>query len=173
MLTQVKHLSKDFQQVSKYSIKKKKSVSSDGNVSTTISYNGKGQYKKVVTQYTNDTTTKTYKYYSDGNLKKLTTTDNMGSTQVVRFNKKGYLKSFLMKSPSVTITTTYSYKYKKGKLRECIVTVWVAGIPPCRSSSIRNGGKSAGQGTVMGMKTSGVSVLSQLLMHVADHRTTL
>ena len=101
---------------------KKKAVSSDGNVTRTISYNGKGQYKKVVTQYANAVTTKTYKYYSDGNLKNLTTTDNMGSTQVVRFNKKGYLKSFLMKSLSVTITTTYSYKYKKGKLRECIVT---------------------------------------------------
>lgn len=122
MLTQVRYISKEFQNVSKYSIKKKKAVSSDGNVTSTISYNGKGQYKKVVTQYMNDTTTKTYKYYSDGNLKKLTTTDNMGSTQVVRFNKKGYLKSFLMKSPSVTITTTYSYKYKKGKIRECIVT---------------------------------------------------
>ena len=122
MLTQVRYISKEFQNVSKYSIMKKKAVSSDGNVTRTISYNGKGQLKRVVTQYTNVTTTKTYNYYSDGNLKNLTTTDNMGSTQVVRFNKKGYLKSFLMKSLSVTITTTYSYKYKKGKLRECIVT---------------------------------------------------
>ena len=63
MLTQVRYISKEFQNVSKYSIKKKKAVSSDGNVTRTISYNGKGQYKKVVTQYTNVTTTKNYNYY--------------------------------------------------------------------------------------------------------------
>ena len=60
-----------------------------------------------------------------------------------------------------------------GRFVSVSLPVRAAVIPPCRSTSIRSGGKSAGPGIVMGMKTSGVSEFSLLLMHVADRRTTL
>ena len=99
-----------------------------GSYTNKFTINAKGQLVKETYKYKNSgittTDTSTYKYYGNGNLKSMTSKNQSSNVDsyVVKYNQKGYKTSESYKSNTYTSKTTYKYKYKKGKLKEVVIT---------------------------------------------------
>ena len=104
----------------KWDKKKKKATYKSGDFTITLTFNSKGQLVKETDKSAAETYTYKYKYYSNGNVKKISGGSNKGYQFTTNYNKKGYLSSETGKDGIYSWSYKYSYKTKNGKITERI-----------------------------------------------------
>ena len=107
----------------KYKWKKNKGTLKTDEYTTTIQINSKGQLTKSKTKYSNgDVYTVTYKYYANGNLKKVTGKGKNDSSST-SYNSAGYITKYTNTYDGKTYyTAKYKYKKKNGKIKQVNIT---------------------------------------------------